>query len=103
MPSACYELWRVYENSKGQKVWRNEGAAPDGDCPSCPQQNYPSDGTWNGYSAACQNGSIVKMVANGTGGLRPGDVIQQAGESLKAAAACNGSNYRGLGPISNYF
>lgn len=102
MASTCYNLWVVYENSKGQKKWVNEGAAPDGDCPSCPEAVYPAEGTWNGYSAACQNGSIVKMVADGAGGLEPGAVIQAVG-TPKATSACYNSQYIGDGTISNYF
>jgi hypothetical protein len=80
----------------------NEGRAPDGACPDCPQAQYPAAGTWNGYTAGCQNGSIVKFVADGSGGLMPGDVIQASG-TPKAIAACNNSWYIGTGPISNYF
>lgn len=102
MASTCYNLWRVYQNSKGQKKWVNEGPAPDGGCPSCPQSNYPPDGTWNGYSAACENGAIVKMVADGNGNRRTGDVIKPLG-SPAATAACNGSYFIGTGYLTDYF
>jgi len=102
MASNCYDLWRVHQNSKGQKKWINEGRAPDGECPDCPQSQYPAAGTWNGYSARCQNGSIYKVVANGTGGSITGDIIV-ASTHPRAIAACNGSTYQGTGPISNYF
>lgn len=102
MPSTCYNQWVVYENSKGHKKWVNEGPAPDGECPSCPEPQYPAAGVWNGYSAACQNGSIVKMVADGTGGKMPGDVIVAVGTPV-ASQACYNSLYIGTGPITNYF
>lgn len=103
MASACYNRWRVYQNSKGQRKWVNEGAAPDGGCPSCPSPSYPAEGTWDGYSAKCNNGRIVKMVADGTGGLKIGDVIANVG-SAKAISACFGNSYIGGSfPISNYF
>lgn len=102
MASNCYNLWVVYENSKGQKKWVNEGPAPDGECPSCPEAVYPVAGTWNGFSAACQNGSIVKSVADGTGGKMPGDVIAAVG-TPKATQACYNSLFIGTGRLSDYF
>lgn len=100
--STCYNLWVVQVNTKGQRRWINKGPAPEGDCPNCPQAQYPAAGVWNGSSAACQNGAIVKMVADGSGGLMPGDVIQAVG-SPKAIQACNNNSYIGSGPITNYF
>lgn len=102
MASTCYYQWVQQVNSKGQRKWINKGLAPDGACPACPTPSYPPAGTWNGFSAACQNGNIVKMVANGTGGLMPGDVIQAVG-SPQAVAACDNNRYIGTGPLSNYF
>jgi len=102
MASACYNRWVKVENSKGMQKWRNEGPAPDGVCPSCPNTGYPADGVWNGYTAACENGAIIKKVADGTGGVRSGDVIHAAG-TTQATQACNGSYYIGTGPISQYF
>lgn len=101
MASTCYDQWRVKQNSKGQRKWVNEGRAPDGACPSCPEPQYPADGTWNG-SAACQNGAIVKMVADGNGGRRTGEVIKPAG-SPQATAACYESYFIGRGYITDYF
>ena len=102
MASNCYNLWRVYENSKGQKKWINEGRAPDGECPDCPQSNYPAAGTWNGVSAYCQDGAIHKWVADGNGGKMPGPVLIAATDQ-RAIDACIGSVYVGKGNISNYF
>lgn len=103
MASTCFNRWVKYKDSKGNQKWVNEGPAPDGACPSCSQSQYPTAGTWNGYSAACQNGNIVKMVADGSGGMVSGDVIRAVG-TPQATQACNGSQYIGLpGPISQYF
>lgn len=102
MASDCFNVWRVHENSKGQKKWINEGRAPDGECPDCPQSNYPVAGTWNGWQAACQDGAIYKRVANGTGGTTLGPVLIPSTDQ-RAIDACNGSVYIGEGPISNYF
>ncbi len=103
MPSACYNLWRVYQNSKGHRKWVNEGAAPDCGCPSCPTPNYPPVDSWDGFSAKCNNGRIVKMVADGTGGLKVGPVIHNIG-TKQAISACAGNAYIGGSfPIQDYF
>lgn len=102
MASNCFNLWKVYENSKGQKKWVNEGRAPDGVCPNCPQSNFPAAGTWDGWSAYCQDGAIHKRVADGQGGKLPGPVLIAAG-TPKAIDACIDDTYIGTGPISNYF
>lgn len=102
MASACFNVWRLYQNGKGQKKWVNEGPAPDGVCPSCPNMQYPEAGKWNGYSASCQNGAIVRMVADGAGGLKPGAVIQPA-TSDRAKQACVGNLYIAGGRITDYF
>jgi len=105
MASACYNVWVVYQNSKGLKKWVNEGPAPDGACPSCPQMNHPAAGTWNGYSAACTSGAIIKMLNDGNGNLAIGPVIVPAG-TPRAIAACTqtgGDYFIGEGSLSNYF
>lgn len=102
MSSTCYNQWRVYTNGKGVKKWVNEGAAPEGACPSCPDMGYPAEGTWDGSHASCTGGAIVKRVADGAGGTKIGPVIAALG-SPKATAACNGDYYQGTGPITNYF
>ncbi len=100
--SVCFNKWVVYQNSKGHKKWVNEGPAPDGVCPDCPDMVYPENGRWDGFSARCLNGAIVQMVSDGSGGLRAGAVIKAA-TSLAGAQACLGNNYVAIGPISNYF
>lgn len=104
MASNCYNIWVKAVNSKGLTKWINKGPAPDGACPSCPTSNFPAAGTWNGYSAACQGGAIVKYVADGSGGIMPGGVIHAAG-TPQAKQACSqlSDNYIGTGPITNYF
>lgn len=102
MASDCFNLWRVHENSKGQKKWINEGRAPDGACPSCPESNFPTSGSWDGVSAKCDNGKIVKLVADGMGGRVVGDILVPF-LSPRAQIACNGDLYTGEGPITNYF
>lgn len=97
MASACYFLWKEYVDQKGNKKWVNEGAAPDGVCPSCPEMNFCPDGFWDGVQAACDNGNIVKVVCNGAGGLRNGSVL------VSNSTACNGSFFTGTGSIENYF
>lgn len=102
MASDCFNVWRVYENSKGQRKWINEGRAPDGACPDCPESNYPAEGTWDGWSARCQNGAIHKIVADGNGGKVPGPVLIPITDQ-RAKDACNLNTYIGNGPITNYF
>lgn len=98
MASNCYNLWVEKQNTKGQRKWVNEGPAPDGECPSCPEPQYPVAGTWNGHSAGCHNGDIVKFVADGNGGL------MQSNEVLvEDSGACSGSTFLGPGRISDYF
>jgi len=99
---ACYNLWRKYVSSKGVKKWVNEGAAPEGACPSCPEQAFPAAGTWDGSMASCSQGAIKKYVSDGNGNFIIGAVIVQYNDP-KAIAACNGDYYIGTGPITNYF
>ena len=86
--------------------WVNEGPAPDGACPSCPDMGYPAAGTWDGVTARCQNGDIVKVRADGMGGWLPStevsDIIHAKG-TPQATQACNENLYIGTGPITNYF
>ena len=102
MPSACYHQWRKYTNSKGLSKWVDEGAAPDGACPSCPDMGYPANNSWDGVTASCSGGAIVRMLANGTGGYKTGPALVTA-DKAGAKAACNGDYYIGTGPITNYF
>lgn len=102
MASTCYNRWVVYQNSKGLKKWVNEGPAPDNVCPSCADMQYEPAGKWNGFSAACQNGDIVRMVSDGKGGLMPGAVIL-ARTTAKAQQACRDSLFIGSGSLSSYF
>lgn len=102
MASECFNLWAKLRNSKGQEKWVNQGRAPDGVCPTCPQSNFPAAGTWNGWSARCQDGSIYKIVADGNGGKVPGPVLIPSTDP-RAQSACLDDTYIGEGLISNYF
>lgn len=102
--SACYNRWVLHKNSKGLTKWINEGPAPEGSCPSCPDMQHPVYGTWDGKSAACIGGNIRKYVADGNGGQVIGGIIHAAGTAA-ALQACGtlGNSFIGTGDISNYF
>lgn len=97
MASPCYNLWEEVANQKGDRKWINKGQAPDGVCPSCPEMQFCPDGFWDGVQAICINGSIVKRVCNGAGGLRNGPVL------MNNSPACNGDFFVGSGSLHNYF
>jgi len=98
MASNCYNLWVEKQNTKGQKKWVNTGPASDGTCADCPEPQYPAAGTWNGYSAGCKDGDIVKFVADGSGGLMESNEIL-----VEDSSVCSGSQFLGPGRISDYF
>ena len=97
--STCFDLWEQYTDQRGGLKWVNAGHAPEGACPACvPVSDGPQDGDWNGYSAGCADGHLVKFVYNAsTGGLRQGGIL------VPNAGFCTGSKFTGQGSIGDYF